>query len=168
MLRLLLLSATLLATIPAVAQEPVGCDHFKFNVDKERALLNGSSIINVTSGATAPMPSTQAVALTLSPFTAAQLPMMPERPPKSDSSFAAFLHFAAPLRPGLYKVTLSDAAWIDVVQDGKFVKSTAFSGVLGCAGIRKSVIFSLGADPFTVEISGVKTSSIKLTVTAAQ
>jgi len=44
------------------------------------------------------------------------------------------------------------------------VKSTAFSGALGCEGVRKSVKFDLAAAPFTVELSGVKTDSIKLAV----
>jgi hypothetical protein len=44
------------------------------------------------------------------------------------------------------------------------VKSTAFSGALGCEGIRKSVKFDLAAAPFTVELSGVKADSIKLAI----
>jgi hypothetical protein len=44
------------------------------------------------------------------------------------------------------------------------VKSTAFSGALGCEGIRKSVKFDLAAAPFTVELSGIKADSIKLAI----
>ncbi len=65
-------------------------------------------------------------------------------------------------------MTVSDVAWIDVVQDGGLQKSSAFSGVLGCPGVRKSVIFTLSSDPFTVEISGVNAPSIRLAVTPAQ
>ena len=44
------------------------------------------------------------------------------------------------------------------------MKSTAFSGALGCDGVRKSVKFDLAATPFTVELSGVKADSIKLAI----
>ena len=44
------------------------------------------------------------------------------------------------------------------------MKSTAFSGALGCEGVRKSVKFDLAAAPFTVELSGVKADSIKLVI----
>jgi hypothetical protein len=59
---------------------------------------------------------------------------------------------------------LSAEGWIDVAQAGQAVKSTAFSGAMGCEGIRKSVKFDLAAAPFTVELSGVKADSIKLAV----
>ena len=51
-----------------------------------------------------------------------------------------------------------------VAQSGSTVKSTAFSGALGCEGIRKSVKFDLAAAPFTVELSGMKSDSIKLAI----
>jgi hypothetical protein len=63
-----------------------------------------------------------------------------------------------------YKVTLSAEGGIDVTQADQAVKSTAFSGALGCEGIRKSVKFDLAAAPFTVELSSVKADSIKVVV----
>ena len=38
---------------PAFAQEPVGCDKFKWPLDKERATLNGTDLPKVVSGAIA-------------------------------------------------------------------------------------------------------------------
>jgi len=46
------------------------------------------------------------------------------------------------------------------------VKSTAFSGALGCEGARKSVKFELAAAPFTVELTGVAASTVKLAIAA--
>ncbi|HYA07822.1 MAG TPA: hypothetical protein VEF90_18185, partial [Xanthobacteraceae bacterium] len=66
---------------------------------------------------------------------------------------------------GTYKVTLSAAAWVDVVQAGRLIKSKAFSGAVGCAGIRKSVKFDLAAAPFTIEISGVAADAIRVALT---
>jgi hypothetical protein len=51
-----------------------------------------------------------------------------------------------------------------VVQDGAFVKSSGFSGVLDCPGIRKSVKFLLAAKPFTIEVSGVEAPDLSLIV----
>ena len=39
MRRVLLIAVALLIAAPALAQEPVGCDKFKWPLDKERALL---------------------------------------------------------------------------------------------------------------------------------
>jgi hypothetical protein len=46
----------------------------------------------------------------------------------------------------------------------RFVKSGAFSGVLGCEGARKSVTFRLGAGPFVVQFSGVPAETIGMVI----
>ena len=149
---------------PAFAQEPVGCDKFKWPLDKERATLNGTDLPKIVSGdrVTFPIPFGAIVALV--PFADAKLPAPPERAPKSPDTFAGFFQAPAPKQPGSYKITLSAEGWIDVAQSGNAVKSTAFSGALGCEGIRKSVKFDLAATPFTVELSGVKADTIKLAI----
>ena len=148
----------------ALAQEPVGCDKFKWPLDKERATLNGTDLPKIVSGdrVTFPIPFGTIVALV--PFADAKLPSPPERAPKSPDTFAGYFEAPAPKQPGRYKITLSAEGWIDVAQGGNPVKSTAFSGAQGCEGIRKSVKFDLAAAPFTVELSGVKTDSIKLAI----
>ena len=149
---------------PALAEEPVGCDKFKWPLDKERATLNGTDLPKVVSGdrVTFPIPFGTIVALV--PFADAKLPAPPERAPKSPDTFAGFFQAPAPKQPGGYKITLSAEGWIDVAQAGNTVKSTAFSGALGCEGIRKSVKFDLAAAPFTVELSGIKADSIKIVI----
>jgi hypothetical protein len=148
----------------AIAQEPVGCDKFKWPLDKERATLNGTDLPKVTSGDRIKWPIPFATSVALSPFADAKLPTPPERAPKSPDTFAGFLQIAAPAKPGTYKITLSSEGWIDVVQDGHAVKSTAFSGATGCEGIRKSVKFDLTAEPLTVELSAVPANTIKIAV----
>ena len=148
----------------AFAQEPVGCDKFKWPLDKERATLNGTDLPKIVSGdrVTFPIPFGTIVALV--PFADAKLPTPPERAPKSPDSFAGFLEVAPPKQAGSYKITLSAEGWIDVAQAGQAVKSAAFSGALGCEGVRKSVKFDLAAAPFTVELSSVAASVIKIAV----
>jgi hypothetical protein len=99
------------------------------------------------------------------PFAEAKLPVAPERAPKSPTSFAGFVTLPTPSPGGVYKVSLSSEAWIDAVQDGHHVKSTAFSGATGCEGIRKSVKFDLAAAPFAIQFSGVPAASIRIAVT---
>ena len=147
-----------------MAQEPVGCDKFKWPLDKERATLNGTDLPKVASGDRVTWPIPWATSLALVPFDNAKLPAPPERAPKS-SRHIRWLHSTrGAARAATYKITVSDAAWIDVVQNGQSVKSSAFSGATGCDGVRKSVKFALTAAPFTIELSSVAASVIKIAV----
>jgi hypothetical protein len=164
MIRIILfIAATLSAAAPALAQEPVGCDKFKWPLDHERALLASPS--QKPSGADLPQPVGTAVAVALAPLADAKLPVPPSRAPKDADSYAGFIQAAAVPKSGTYRVTLSAQAWIDVIQNGQAAKSTAFSGATGCAGIRKSVKFDLAAAPFTVELSGTTAHAITFVVT---
>jgi hypothetical protein len=149
---------------PCLAQEPVGCDKFKWPLDKERATLNGTDLPKVASGARTSWPVPFATTVALVPFADAKLPMPPERAPKSPASFAGFVEVPTPSKAGTYKITLSSEGWIDVIQNGQFVKSAAFSGAQGCDGVRKSVKFDLTAQPFTIELSGVPADTIRIAV----
>jgi hypothetical protein len=149
---------------PAFAQEPVGCDKFKWPLDKERITLNGTDLPKVVSGAQVAFPIPFATIVGLLPFADAKLPTPPERSPKSPDTFAGFFEAKAPAQAGSYNITLSAEGWIDVEQSGHAVKSTAFSGALGCEGVRKSVKFDLAAAPFTVELSSVKADSIRIVI----
>jgi hypothetical protein len=148
----------------AFAQEPVGCDKFKWPLDKERVTLNGTDLPKIVSGASVTFSIPFGTIVALLPFAEAKLPAPPERVPKSPDTFAGFFQAPPPKQAGTYKITLSAEGWIDVTQSGNTVKSTGFSGALGCDGIRKSVKFDLVAAPFTVELSGIKADSTKLAI----
>jgi hypothetical protein len=154
----------LAVSTPAFAQEPVGCDKFKWPLDKERATLTGTDLPKVASGDHVKWPIPFGMSVDLVPFAEAKLPTPPERTPKSPTSFAGFVEVSAPAKPRSYKVTLSSEGWIDVLQDGQVVKSTAFSGATGCEGIRKSVKFDLAARPLTIELSNVPANAIGIVV----
>ena len=53
---------------------------------------------------------------------------------------------------------------VDVVQDGRRLKSLTATGATGCAGVRKSVKFELAATPFTMQLSGVQANSIGIAI----
>ena len=75
------------------------------------------------------------------------------------------MRVSGPPQPGTYRITLSQGAWIGVIQDGHELQSTAFSGATGCDGVRKSVKFELAAAPFIIEISGTMTHAVAVVVT---
>jgi len=162
----LLLSLAFLAALPSFAEEPVGCDNFKWPINKERATLNGTDLPKVRSGERITWPIPFATSVDLIPFADANLPLPPERAPKSPASFAGFLQIPAPAKAGTYKITLSSEGWIDVFQNGRAVRSSGFTGATGCEGIRKSVKFDLAAQPLIIELSGVPANSIRVVVTA--
>ena len=148
----------------AFAEEPVGCDKFKWPLDKERATLNGTDLPKIVSGARVTFPIPFGTIVALVPFADAKLPAPLERTPKSPDTFAGFFQAPAPQQAGSYKITLSAEGWIDVAQSGNPVKSTAFSGALGCEGIRKSVKFDFAAALFAVELTGIKADEIKIVI----
>ena len=134
MVRSSLFFVALLAATPSLAQEPTGCSGFKWPLDQERALLAKPSPI--ASGGTLAQMSA-AVSVTLVPFANAQLPSAPSRAPKYPDSLAGFLSAPAP-EPGIYRITLSQGAWIDVIQDGHTLKSVGFTGAKGCDGMPRA------------------------------
>ncbi len=149
---------------PALAQEPVGCNKFKWPLDKERATLTGSDLPKLTSGSLTTWPLPFATLVTLLPLEAAKLPIAPERPPKSNNTFAGFIEASAPAQSGTYKITLSSEGWIDVVQGGNRLKSIAATGATGCEGVRKSVKFDLAKASFMVQFSGIETGSLAVAI----
>ena len=162
--RLALVVLAVAIATPAFAQGPVGCDKFKWPIDKERAMLTGDAI-KVASGASLTSSLPLSVVVALQPFADAKLPMAPERAPKSADTFAGFVTVPAPPKAATYTVSLSSEGWIDVIQNGQFVKSAGFSGAQGCDSVRKSVEFDLAAQPFTVQLSGVPANLIRIAVT---
>jgi hypothetical protein len=139
---LVLALGVLVMALPAAAraEDPHGCDKFTL--------------------APATPPSDR---LALQPLAQAKLAMPPERAPKDAASFAGARQVAVPAA-GLYQVSLSDYAWVDLIQDGRYVKVAAFSGALDCPGLRKIVRFALKAGTAAVQVSGVAGDSIAIAV----
>ena len=164
-MRLVAIMAILLASSAALAAEPHGCDKFAWSIAKAQLLLAKPI---PPAGVPADRDAGMAVSLPLKPLTDAGLKYPPERKPTDAKSFAGSVEFAGAKQAASYAVTLSAAAWIDLVQDGKYLKPVAFTGALDCAGVRKSVKFAIGPDPFTLQLSGVPSGTINLVVTPAE
>ena len=160
----LLLTLLMLSAAPAwAAEEPSGCDKFKWNIDHERAALTASDRAKLAAGAELNALPASGVVLNLVAPAEAKLPMPPERAPK-DGTFAGFASFKTAPKAGVYTVSLSAGAWVDVVQDGHFLKPRAFSGATDCDGIRKTMKYELSAGPFVLQVSGSKDDSIAIAI----
>jgi hypothetical protein len=160
----LLAALLLLVSAPAfAAEEPSGCDKFKWPIDRERAALTAPDRAKLASGSEqAALPST-GLTLALVPPSDAKLPTPPERAPK-DGTFAGFTSIKTAPKAGIYTISLSAGAWVDVVQDGHFLKPKAFSGATDCDGIRKTMKYELGAGPFVLQVSGARDNAISIAI----
>jgi hypothetical protein len=153
-----------LGTAPALAAEdPSGCDKFKWNIERERAALTAPDRVKLASGGElAALPST-GLTLGLRPAAEAKLPTPAERAPK-EGTFGGFASFKIPPKAGLYTVSLSTGGWVDVMQDGHFLKPKAFSAATDCAGIRKTIKYEISASPLVLQISGIREDSISIAI----
>ena len=158
------LALLLLAAAPALAaEEPSGCDKFKWGIERERAALTAPDRLKLASGAELAALPAHAVTLALRSPAEAKLPTPPERTPR-DGTFAGFASIKAVPKAGLYSISLSSGGWVDAVQDGHFLKPKAHSGATDCAGIRKTMKYELSASPFVLQVSGTKEDSVSIAI----
>ncbi|QDP22557.2 hypothetical protein [Bradyrhizobium cosmicum] len=158
----ILAALSLGVTSALAAEEPSGCDKFKWPIARERAALTAPDRARLASGSEqAAMPSS-AITLGLVATTEAKLPTPPERAPK-DGTFAGFISVRT-AKAGLYTISLSGGAWVDVVQDGHVLKPVAFSGATDCDGIRKTMKYQLSAQPFVLQISGAGDNLVSIAI----
>jgi hypothetical protein len=102
--------------------------------------------------------------LALEPGSRAIFAAPPERKPKSDDWLGGAVWFPAVERAGVYQVTLSDEAWIDLVQDGGYVHAVGNAMRHDCPGLRKSVRFEFGPGPFVLQLSGAAADTIVVAI----
>lgn len=146
---------------------PDPCASFDWSVRREQAWFSADGLPRLASGATLP-PEMPGATLELSADAQARLPLKPSREPKPDTR-GGLLKVSAPLMPGLYQITLSEKAWIDVSQDGTTTRPpVATTGRQGCAGVAKSLRFQLGTEPVVIMVSGATTDAIAIAVAPAE
>ena len=151
----LLVAFVLLGAVPAwAAEEPSGCDKFKWNIDRERAALTAPDRVKLAS---------TGMTLALLAPAEAKLPSPPERAPK-DGTFAGFASIKSAPKAGIYTVSLSAGGWVDLVQDGHFLKPNAFSGATDCGGIRKTMKYEIAASPLVLQVSGTREDAVSVAI----
>jgi hypothetical protein len=174
--RSLLLTAALAASLGAAGiaplwaapQDPPACGEFAWPVAREIKLFRASAIEPVMSGAALGALPPTGVAVDLQPQVTVEYVLAPGRAPKTEDSFGGILTIANVAQAGAYQVTASEEAWIDVIQNGKALASTAHTGREGCPDVRKSVRFDLDAGPLTIQVSDAPSLQIKLAILPAE
>jgi hypothetical protein len=150
----------------AYADETGGCQSFAWSVTKELQWLKSADSEPVASGSTLKEPPAKAIALSLLPMDKVSFPVAATSRLKKTNSdrHGGFVTFDTIGEPGIYQVSLPMAGWVDVIQDGKAIKSAAHTGKMDCDGVRKSVRFNIGPGPVTIEISGIPKDTVKFAI----
>jgi len=152
----------MLGLAPASAAGLSGCENFKWQVTRERALLTTPDLPTWKSGVDAPTLPPLAAKLALQPPAAAGLPKPSERTRKP-GTFAGFLRLGQ-IPAGTYTVSVSNYAWIDVLQNGSSLKPMDISEASGCDGIERVLKFDLAAGATTIQVSSVAADAIRLAI----
>ena len=151
----------LLALSPSHAEEASGCDKFKWPIARQQAALASAGKATVADGGALSVGT--ALRASLSPVEKIHFTQTPERAP-APATYAAVLTLAAPPAAGVYTVSLSAGAWIDVFQDGAALHPLAFSGAKDCPDIRKSLKFQFSAKTAVIQLSNAAAPEISLVV----
>jgi hypothetical protein len=174
-------SLSLLNVIPAQAQDvprPVaqddgammsgGCDSFTWDVSHELDVL-GQPAKTIVAGTEGKKPMRleldQHYTVKLAPQGTVKFAVKPGKATAEDGARAGVLSFHAP-KAGRYRVSLTTAHWLDLVDGGLVVVSSAFQGQRGCEKVHKIVQFELsGNKDFVLQLSGDAHASLDVAIT---
>ena len=168
MLRLSLLAVALIASLGTANATDDGCEKFAWSLARERAAFAATGKTAVAAGeALAALPA-GALVIRLQPGPQASFAMPPERKPRTEQWHGGMVRLPALAKSGIYQITLSDDAWIDVIQNGRYARSVGSTGRSDCPGVRKSVRLDLDASPVVLQLSGVSPDTITITIGAVE
>jgi hypothetical protein len=168
MLRSGLAAIALLALVTSANAADDGCEKFAWSLARERAAFAAADKASVTSGETLSVLPAGALVIRLQPGAQASFEMPPERKPRTEQWHGGMVRLPALAKPGIYQITLSDDAWIDVIQNGRYARSVGSTGRSDCPGVRKSVRLDLDASPVVLQVSGVAPDTIAVTIGAVE
>lgn len=151
------------AAIPVARAQADPCATFKWPLIEERQWLQQPDKIEVTGTAQLDAPPRKALLVVAAPAAQVTFALPPSKTFK-DASSSALISIKSIREPGTYQVTLSEEAWIDLVQENKLVASIDHSGVRGCQGLRKSVRFALKSGPLSVQLSASSAPRLLMTI----
>ena len=162
------LIALALLALPGLAAADDGCEKFAWSLARERAAFAAADRTPITAGGKLAALPAGALVIRLQPGAQAAFDMPPERKPRIEQWHGGMVRLPALPRPGIYQVTLSDDAWIDVIQNGRYARSVGSTGRSDCPGVRKSVRLDLDASPVVLQVSGVAQDTIAITIGPVQ
>jgi hypothetical protein len=155
-----------ICTSAALAED--GCGKFAWPVSQEREALIAQGQPTLASGDSIEPGPGQAFKLLLRLPDEVVFVMPPERKPRIENWRAGIVRLPAPPQAGIYQVTLSDEAWVDVVQNGGYARSIGSSGRSDCPGLRKTIRFEIASSPIALQISGASVEAISVVVGPAR
>jgi hypothetical protein len=91
----------------------------------------------------------------------------PARAAKANPAYAAVVKLG-PEPAATYQVTVSDGAWVDVVEGGALVGQSGYVHRKDCPGVDKSIRFKTNGGPLSIQISGAYAKTIKLEAARAE
>lgn len=140
------------------------CDHFRWSLAREKAWF-AASPEPIEAGASVASDG-RAFEVALKPGEAAVY-ALPLKQAAKAGEFGGVVRVAAIAKAGLYQVTVSREAWVDVIQNDARAKTRNVSRQRDCAAFAKSVRFELAAGPAALQFSGVKAPTIAFALAAA-
>jgi hypothetical protein len=151
---------------PAAAED--GCEKFAWSLARERAAFTAADKTTIAAGETLATLPSGALVIRLQPGAQAAFDMPPERKPRTEQWHGGMVRLPALPKAGIYQITLSDDAWIDVIQNGRYARSVGSTGRSDCPGVRKSVRLDLDASPIVLQVSGVAPDTIAVAISPVQ
>jgi hypothetical protein len=168
MLRPCLAAIALIALLASADAADDGCEKFAWSLVRERAAFAAPDKATVAAGETLTALPAGALVIRLQQGAQASFAMPPERKPRTEQWHGGTVRLPALAKPGIYQITLSDDAWIDVIQNGRYARSVGSTGRGDCPGVRKSVRLDLDASPVVLQVSGVAPNAIAITIGAVE
>jgi hypothetical protein len=163
----LFLGFSVVLASPPPAEDP--CAAFTWDVSHERTLF-GQDAQNLAAGngaAAAPALATdQLYQLQLRAQTEVTFATQPgKKMPDQGQTYAGLARLTVETG-GIYRIALDQALWVDVIANDSVVQARDFQGRPGCNAPHKIVEFMLpGRKPITLQFSGGRVSTVKVTVT---
>ena len=109
-----------------------GCDKFAWSIARDRSFISAPGQTSVAAaGETLLEFPVRAVLVRLGPSGEGRFVLAPERPP-APGTFGGAVHLPPITKAGIYQVTLSHDAWLDVVQEGRHARAVGSSGRRDC------------------------------------
>lgn len=167
LMRVVIATLAVLPTLASTAYADDGCDGFKWDVARERALFAGNAQ-PVTAGRDAgvegELQTEHLYDFWLSPQSQVDLSVPLASKARVGNVFAGFAHVRIP-EAGRYRISLDQAGWIDVVGAQGVIASGDFAGQRGCSAPHKVVQFELPAGRVLLQFTGVGGVHLQVAVT---
>ena len=157
-----------LFTLCLGARAQDACERFAWSVAREKAWFASSDLPVVEAGESLAAVPSEAFSIKLKPAIEAVFELPPERRSRLDRWFGGIVRLPALNRAGIYQVTFSEDAWIDVVQNARYSRAVGSTARSDCPRIRKSVRLDLDAAPLVLQFSGVAAEEIIMAITPTQ